>query len=90
MTDKPFYTKDNFTVTIDSKPAPVFVSRPVLTQPPVQPPTQSVSGKYDLQVRWLIRLCRRHSLFTKELAVLYEPLPIVNPGMVRSGAGTRF
>ena len=82
MTDKPVYTKDNFTVTIDSKPAPVLsVVKAGAYQLLVQPPTQSVSGKYDLQVRWLDPVMPPSFTVsdTEELAVLYEPPPIVNP-----------
>jgi hypothetical protein len=82
MTDKPAYTKDNFTVTIGSQPAPVLsVVKAGVYQLLVQPPTQSVPGKYDLQVKWLDPDMPSSFYVTdmEEQAVLYEPPPFVNP-----------
>ena len=82
MTDKPIYTKANFTVTIGSKPAPVLsVIKAGAYHLLVQPPTQSVPGKYDLSVRWLDPNMPPsfHVSDMAEQAVLYEPPPIVNP-----------
>lgn len=82
MTHKPVYTKDNFTVTIGSKPAPVLsVAKAGVYQLLVQPPTQFMPGKYDLSVRWLDPDMPPsfYAADMEQQAVLYEPPPIVNP-----------
>jgi hypothetical protein len=82
MINKPVYTKNNFTVTIGSKPAPILsVVKSGAYHLLVQPPTQPTPGKYDVSVRWLDP-AMPPSFYVSDMesqAVLYEPPPIVNP-----------